>query len=83
MHDYRLDRPVINKKQPSVWYVVWREEGRSRRRSTGSTDKAMARQFLAQYATTSLTTGSTRISAINGSGGVLGAPSHVSALWLW
>ena len=52
MHDYRLDRPVINKKQPSVWYVVWREEGRSRRRSTGSTDKPMARQFLAQYAAT-------------------------------
>jgi integrase len=49
MPDYRLDRPVINGKQTDVWYVVWSENRRSRRRSTGSTDKVTARKFLAQY----------------------------------
>jgi len=50
MPDYRLDRPVINGRRTDVWYVVWSEGRRSRRRSTGSSDKVVARRFLAQYA---------------------------------
>lgn len=48
MPDYRLDRPVINRKQSAVWYVVWSEAGRSRRQSTGATDKVEARKYLAR-----------------------------------
>lgn len=50
MSDYRLERPVINGKQASRWYVVWSEKGRSRRQSTGTTDKLAARRYLAQLA---------------------------------
>lgn len=50
MPDYRLERPVINGRQSATWYIVWSENRRSRRRSTGSTDKVIARRFLAQYA---------------------------------
>ena len=45
---YRLDRPAINGKT-SVWYVVWTEGRRSRRRSTGTTDKRQADTFLAEW----------------------------------
>lgn len=50
MPDYRLERPVINGKQSQRWYVVWSEKGRSRRQSTGTTDKVEARKYLAKYA---------------------------------
>ena len=50
MSDYRLDRPRINGKPSAVWYVVWSEGGRSRRRTTGTTDRATAERFLAEYA---------------------------------
>jgi integrase len=48
MPDYRLDRPVINGKQSEVWYVCWTEARRSRRQSTGATDKVDARRYLAR-----------------------------------
>jgi integrase len=47
---YRLDRPVINGQRSGVWYVCWTDGRRSRRRSTGSTDKVIAQRFLAQFA---------------------------------
>lgn len=47
---YRLDRPVINGKQSAVWYVCWSEARRSRRQSTGSTDKVEAQRYLARFA---------------------------------
>lgn len=50
MPDYRLDRPVINGKQSAVWYVVWSEARRSRRQSTGSSDKVEAQKYLARFA---------------------------------
>ena len=50
MPDYRLDRPVINGRQSARWYVVWTEAGRSRRQSTGETDKVEARKYLAKLA---------------------------------
>lgn len=49
MPDYELKRPVINGRESSVWYVCWSENRRSCRRSTGSTDKVVAKRFLAQY----------------------------------
>lgn len=48
MPDYRLDQPVINGKRSTKWYVVWSEAGRSRRESTGATDKLAARTYLAE-----------------------------------
>ena len=50
MPDYRLERPVINGKPSQRWYVVWSEKGRSRRQSTGATDKVEARRYLAKFA---------------------------------
>lgn len=50
MPDYRLDRPIINGRQSSRWYVVWTEGGRSHRLTTKTDDKVRARQFLAQFA---------------------------------
>jgi len=50
MPDYRLERPVINGKRSERWYVVWSEAGRSRRQSTGATDKVEARRYLAKFA---------------------------------
>lgn len=50
MPDYRLERPVINGKQSSVWYICWSENRRTYRRTTRSTDKVVARRFMAQYA---------------------------------
>lgn len=50
MPDYQLRRPVINGKRTEVWYVCWSEKGRSRRSSTGATDKVAARRYLAQHA---------------------------------
>lgn len=49
MPDYELKRPIINGRESLVWYVCWSEGRRSRRRSTGSTDKVAAKRFLAQY----------------------------------
>lgn len=46
MPDYRLERPVINGKQSSVWYIVWTEGRRSRRISTRTGDKVEARAEL-------------------------------------
>lgn len=46
---YRLERPIINGRKSSSWYVVWTERGRSRRRSTGSADRQIAERFLAEY----------------------------------
>ena len=48
MPDYRLDRPIINGKRSDVWYVCWTEARRSRRQSTGATDKVEARRYLAR-----------------------------------
>lgn len=50
MPDYRLERPVINGKQSSAWYIVWSEGRRSRRFSTKTTDKIAARKVLARFA---------------------------------
>lgn len=47
--EYRLARPVINGKPSRVWYVLWREGGRERRRSTGETDKYAAEGWLADF----------------------------------
>lgn len=49
MPDYELKRPTINGRPTLVWYVCWSEGRRSHRRSTGSTDKVVAKRFLAQY----------------------------------
>lgn len=49
MPDYTLRRPVINGKPSAAWYVCWTEARRSRRRSTGETDKRAAERFLAQW----------------------------------
>lgn len=49
MPDHRLERPVINGKQSSVWYIVWSEGRRSRRFSTKTTDKVEARKVLARF----------------------------------
>lgn len=46
---YRLARPVINGKPSRVWYVLWRDGGRERRRSTGTHDKYKAEQWLAKF----------------------------------
>lgn len=50
MPDYRLERPVINGRRSDRWYVCWTEARRSRRQSTGTTDKLEARKYLAQLA---------------------------------
>jgi integrase len=44
--DYRLERPVINGKQSSVWYIIWTEGRRSRRISTRTADKVEAQGEL-------------------------------------
>lgn len=49
MPEYRLARPVINGRTTDVWYVVWSEARRSRRQSTGTTDKVAALKYLAQF----------------------------------
>lgn len=51
MSDYRLVAPGrirINGKPTRVWYVVWSEGARSRRRSTGARSKADAERVLAE-----------------------------------
>jgi integrase len=50
MPDYRLERPIINGKPASRWYVCWSDGRRSHRVSTKTDDKVKARSFLAQYA---------------------------------
>lgn len=50
MPDYRLERPVINGRPSSRWYVVWSEGRRTHRVSTKTDDKVAARKFLAQFA---------------------------------
>ena len=47
--EYRLARPVINGKPSAKWYVLWREGGRERRRSTGETDRYAAEGWLAKF----------------------------------
>ena len=47
--EYRLARPVINGKPSAKWYVLWREGGRERRRSTGETDRYAAEGWLARF----------------------------------
>jgi integrase len=47
--EYRLARPVINGKPSSFWYVVWRQGGRERRRSTGQADRYAAEGWLAKF----------------------------------
>ncbi len=47
--EYRLARPVINGKPSKKWYVLWREGGRERRRSTGETDRYAAEGWLARF----------------------------------
>ena len=46
---YRLARPVINGKASKTWYVLWRQGGRERRRSTGETDRYAAEGWLAKF----------------------------------
>lgn len=50
MPDYRLDRPIINGRRAVIWYVCWSEARRSRRQSTGETDKVEAQRYLAKLA---------------------------------
>ena len=50
MPDYRLERPVINGRPSLVWYICWSEARRSRRFSTKTDDKVIARQVLARFA---------------------------------
>lgn len=45
----RLERPQINGKPSSVWYVVWTEGRRSRRISTKTHDRVKAEHFLIQF----------------------------------
>ncbi len=49
--EYRLARPVINGKQSRVWYVLWRQGGRERRRSTGESDRYAAEGWVAKFLT--------------------------------
>lgn len=51
MPGYKLTRPIINGKRALCWYVVWSEDGRSHRKSTGETDKGLAEQWLAAFTT--------------------------------
>jgi integrase len=44
--DYRLERPVINGRQSTVWYIVWTEGRRSRRISARTADKVEAQGEL-------------------------------------
>lgn len=46
MRSYTLKRLVINGAKSKVWYVVWTEKGRTKRRSSGSEIKAKAERFL-------------------------------------
>lgn len=50
MPDYRLIRPIINKHRTLVWYVAWTENRRSRRQTTGLTDKVAAEAWMIQFA---------------------------------
>lgn len=50
MPTYTLERPVINGQRTLIWYVCWSENRRSRRRSTGTTDKVEAEAFRQQFA---------------------------------
>lgn len=45
----RLERPTINGRRSTVWYVVWTEGRRSRRLSTKRTDRLEAERFMAQF----------------------------------
>jgi integrase len=47
--DYSLKRPVINGRQSAVWYACWTEGRRSRRASTGETDRDAALGKLARW----------------------------------
>jgi integrase len=47
--EYRLARPVINGKPSKNWYVLWREGGRERRRSTGESDRYAAEGWLDDF----------------------------------
>src|SRR5689334_625338 len=45
----RIERPVINGRRASVWYIVWSDgTGRSRRRSTGINCEADPKKKLAE-----------------------------------
>lgn len=46
---YRLARPVINGKASKTWYVLWRQGGRERRRSTGQVERYDAERWLARF----------------------------------
>ncbi len=47
--EYRLARPRINGRESKTWYVLWRQGGRERRRSTGETDRYEAERWLAKF----------------------------------
>lgn len=49
MPEYRLERPVINGRQSSRWYIVWSDGGRSRRVSARTSDRRIAERFLAEF----------------------------------
>lgn len=46
---HKLKRPRINGKTSKVWYIVWREDGRSHRFSTGKADRVEAERVLARF----------------------------------
>lgn len=50
MPDYSLKRPVINGRESGVWYACWTEGRRSRRASTGETDRDAALEKLTRWA---------------------------------
>ena len=47
----QLKRPTINGRRSKVWYVVWSENGRSKRYSTGTASKVEAERVLAEIET--------------------------------
>lgn len=47
--EYRLARPRINGRESKTWYVLWRQGGRERRRSTGESDRYAAERWLAKF----------------------------------
>jgi len=49
---HKLKKPRINGRASKVWYIVWREDGRSHRFSTGTSDKVEAERVLARFITT-------------------------------
>lgn len=51
MRKYSLKRPIINGKRSKVWFVVWSENGRSHRRSTGEEKEWLAEQWMARFVT--------------------------------